>query len=84
MNDDLTAVAAGIASGEVSPVDVTQALLTRITALDTEVLAYEYVNPAALAEAHRCADELKRGVRRGPLRLLFVMAGLEPAIYVNA
>jgi aspartyl-tRNA(Asn)/glutamyl-tRNA(Gln) amidotransferase subunit A len=67
MNDDLTAVAAGIASGEISPVDVTQALLTRITALDTEVLAYEYVNPAALAEAHRCADELKRGVRRGPL-----------------
>jgi aspartyl-tRNA(Asn)/glutamyl-tRNA(Gln) amidotransferase subunit A len=67
LNEDLTAVAARIASGEVSPVEVADALLTRMAALDAEVSAYAFVNPAALAEAERCADDLKRGARRGPL-----------------
>ncbi|HEY3597247.1 MAG TPA: amidase [Paraburkholderia sp.] len=67
MNDDLTALSARIASGDVSPVDVMEALLARIAALDSDVLAYECVNPDALAEAARCADEIARGVRRGPL-----------------
>jgi aspartyl-tRNA(Asn)/glutamyl-tRNA(Gln) amidotransferase subunit A len=67
MSNDLTAVAASIASGEVSPVEVTQKLLTRIAALDSEVLAYECVNPAALAEAQRRAEDMQRGLRRGPL-----------------
>jgi aspartyl-tRNA(Asn)/glutamyl-tRNA(Gln) amidotransferase subunit A len=67
MNDDLTAIAASIASGEVAPTDVMDALLTRIAALDPQVLAYECLNPAARAEAEHCTEELKRGVRRGPL-----------------
>lgn len=67
MNDDLTAVAAGIASGDVSPVDVTREVLARIAALDGELLAYEHINPGALAAAERCEKERKHGVRRGPL-----------------
>jgi aspartyl-tRNA(Asn)/glutamyl-tRNA(Gln) amidotransferase subunit A len=67
MSDDLTALAGRIASGEVSPVGVMEALLTRIRALDPEIEAYECVNPAALDEARRCADELRRGERRGLL-----------------
>jgi aspartyl-tRNA(Asn)/glutamyl-tRNA(Gln) amidotransferase subunit A len=67
MNDDLTAIAARIASGDVTPADIMDALLTRIAALDPQVLAYECLNPAARAEAGQCTEELKRGVRRGPL-----------------
>jgi aspartyl-tRNA(Asn)/glutamyl-tRNA(Gln) amidotransferase subunit A len=67
MNDDLTAIAADIASGEVTPTDIMDALLTRIAALDPQVLAYECLNPAARAEAAQCTEELTRGVRRGPL-----------------
>ncbi|TCK36544.1 aspartyl-tRNA(Asn)/glutamyl-tRNA(Gln) amidotransferase subunit A [Paraburkholderia sp. BL8N3] len=67
MSDDLTALAGRIALGEVSPVGVMEALLTRIRALDPEIEAYECVNPAALDEARRCADELRRGERRGLL-----------------
>ncbi|MFM0057014.1 amidase [Paraburkholderia phytofirmans] len=67
MNDDLTAIAADIASGEVTPTDVMDALLARIAALDPQVLAYECLNPAARAEAEQCTGELTRGVRRGPL-----------------
>ncbi|MGF6610096.1 aspartyl-tRNA(Asn)/glutamyl-tRNA(Gln) amidotransferase subunit A [Paraburkholderia sp. WSM4175] len=67
MNDDLTAIAADIASGEVTPTDLMDALLTRIAALDPQVLAYECLNPAARAEAGQCTEELKRGMRRGPL-----------------
>ncbi|TDQ89478.1 amidase [Paraburkholderia silvatlantica] len=67
MNDDLTALSARIESGEVSPVEVMEALLTRIAKLDPAVMAYEWLNPAALAEADRCTQELTQGLRRGPL-----------------
>jgi hypothetical protein len=67
MNDDLTAVAASMTSGEISPIEVMDNLLTRIATLDPEVSAYVVLNSAALAEAERCTEELKRGSRRGPL-----------------
>ncbi len=67
MNDDLTALSARIATGDVSPADVMDALLARIAALDPQVLAYECMNPDARAQAAQCADEIARGMRRGPL-----------------
>jgi aspartyl-tRNA(Asn)/glutamyl-tRNA(Gln) amidotransferase subunit A len=65
--DDLTSLAKRIAAGDVSPADVMDALLARIGALDADVLAYECLNPHARAHALRCAEEIARGERRGPL-----------------
>lgn len=67
MKDDLTDIAAQIAQGTRSPVDVTVALLERIAALDPGIQAFEHVNTNALADAQRCADEPGRGELRGPL-----------------
>jgi aspartyl-tRNA(Asn)/glutamyl-tRNA(Gln) amidotransferase subunit A len=65
--DDLTSLAARIANGDVSPVDVIDTLLASIEALDADVLAYECLNPRVRADAERCAEEIARGERRGPL-----------------
>jgi aspartyl-tRNA(Asn)/glutamyl-tRNA(Gln) amidotransferase subunit A len=65
--DDLTSLAARIAHGDISPVDVIDTLLASIEALDADVLAYECLNPRVRADAERCAEEIARGERRGPL-----------------
>ncbi|APR39957.1 amidase [Paraburkholderia sp. SOS3] len=65
--EDLTSLAARIADGDVSPVEVIDKLLAGIEALDTDVLAYECINARARADAERCAAEIARGERRGPL-----------------
>jgi aspartyl-tRNA(Asn)/glutamyl-tRNA(Gln) amidotransferase subunit A len=67
MTDDLTALAARFAAGEQSPLDVLQTLHERIAAHDPQILAFECLNPDAQAQAAQCADEIARGIHRGPL-----------------
>ncbi|HVE06396.1 MAG TPA: amidase [Paraburkholderia sp.] len=67
MNDDLTALAARLAAGEQSPLEVLQTLQARIAAHDGQILAFECLNPDAAAQAAQCADEIARGIHRGPL-----------------
>ena len=67
LTDDLTGIAARIASGEVSPVTLTETLLERIATLDGALQSYVHLNAHALTQAHELADELKRGRRRGLL-----------------
>jgi aspartyl-tRNA(Asn)/glutamyl-tRNA(Gln) amidotransferase subunit A len=53
---------------ELSPVDLIEALLQRIDAVDAKVQAWALVDRAgAQATARRLADELARGILRGPL-----------------
>ena len=53
---------------ELSPVEVTQALLDRIAAHDGELHSFIRVTPEmALAEARTAEQELTAGRRRGPL-----------------
>ncbi|MFY8030202.1 MAG: amidase family protein, partial [Devosia sp.] len=64
----LTEVSGLIRSGAVSPVEVTQALLERIDALDGALKSYISVLPEhALASARRAEAELAAGIWRGPL-----------------
>lgn len=57
-----------IASGELSPVDLTQAYLDRIARIDPQVNAYITVTAEqALAEAQAAATEIASGRHRGPL-----------------
>ncbi len=57
-----------IASGELSPVELTQAQLERIDALDGRLMSYATVMAdSALAEAQQAADEIASGNHRGPL-----------------
>ena len=64
----LTQCATLIASGALSPVDATEALLERIARHDGAVKSYQTVMaPQARAEAAARADELSRGLSRGPL-----------------
>src|SRR5258706_14957559 len=57
-----------IASRQVSPVDVVEAQLARIGALDDVLRAYIYVNAdQARAEAKAAAAEIAAGACRGPL-----------------
>ncbi|MCY3922045.1 MAG: amidase [Chloroflexi bacterium] len=57
-----------IASGELSPVELTQAQLDRIAAHDGRLKSYATVMAeSALAEAQQAADELAAGNYRGPL-----------------
>ena len=57
-----------IASGELSPVDLTQAQLERIDALDGRLKSYATVMAeSALAQAQQAADEIAGGNYRGPL-----------------
>lgn len=57
-----------IAVGEVSPVDLTEAQLARIAALDGRLKSYATVMAdSALAEARRAEAEIAAGEYRGPL-----------------
>ena len=64
----LTTVAKRIASGELSPVDVTRAILTRIEALDPGLKSYVTVTAdLALSQARTAEAEIMRGNYRGPM-----------------
>ena len=73
MTDDLAyatieELAPRIASGELSPVALTQAQLDRIEAHDGRLKSYATVMAdSALAEAQQAADEIAAGNYRGPL-----------------
>ena len=73
MTDDpttLTAAAAGrlIAAGKLSPVDLVEAFLTRIEAVDGQVKSYLLVMAdSARAAARQAAQEIAAGKWRGPL-----------------
>lgn len=57
-----------IARGELSPVELTQACITRIERLDPQLNAFiTRTFEQALAQAHTAQAELRRGERRGPL-----------------
>lgn len=65
---DLSDLAARIRAGAVSPVDVTRALLDRISRLDPSLNAYALVTAEdALAQAGAAEAEIKSGRYRGPL-----------------
>jgi aspartyl-tRNA(Asn)/glutamyl-tRNA(Gln) amidotransferase subunit A len=67
---DLTATeaAAAIRRRELSPVQLVEALLKRVEALEPKVKAWAYLDrDGARAEARRLADEVARGSLRGPL-----------------
>ena len=64
----IEALAPRIESGELSPVDLTQAQLDRIDRLDAGLKSYATVMAeSALAEAERTAAEIADGRYRGPL-----------------
>ena len=71
--DELCFLTIGEASGllrerKLSPVELTQAYLDRIEALDGRVKSYVTLLPeAALQEARTAEDEIARGVYRGPM-----------------
>ncbi|MGW5150593.1 amidase [Rhodococcus koreensis] len=65
---ELHEVAQRIASGEVSSVDVTNALLERIRRLDPDLHAFARVTGTEALQAAEAADhELASGIRRSPL-----------------
>ena len=64
----LSALARRIASRQVSPVEVTRALLERAQRLEGALHSYALLLPeAALADAERAEAEIARGQLRGPL-----------------
>jgi len=65
---DLEELGSSLRDGRVSPVEVIQAYLERIDALDETLNAYITVTgDQALADARRCEEEIVRGDYRGPL-----------------
>lgn len=65
---DLTELAPLLRAGQVSPVEVTQAYLDRIAAVDPALNSYRLVLPeAALAAARQAESEIGQGAYRGPL-----------------
>src|SRR5437868_4971187 len=61
-------VASQIAAKEISPVELTQAMLRRIERLNPQLNAYITVTPdAALEEARAAEKEIAGGKHRGPL-----------------
>jgi len=65
---DIVDAARAIRDKVVSPVDLVDALLERIEALDARVQAWAYVDrPGARAAARQATDEAAHGVFRGPL-----------------
>lgn len=65
---ELTEVGRRIRRKELSPVEVTQALLARIEALEPRLHAYALTTPElALEQARRAEAEVMRGESRGPL-----------------
>ena len=64
----LTTVAGHIRSGDLSPVEVTEALLARIKALDPGLKSYTTVTAdLARAQAKRAEAEIRKGLYRGPM-----------------
>lgn len=64
----LTDVASGIKSGALSPVTLTETMLARIAAVDTELHSYLSVtSESALAQARQAETEIRAGRYRGPL-----------------
>lgn len=64
----LTDVAAGIRSGELSPVTLTETMLARIAAVDPELHSFLSVTgETALAQARQAEAEIRSGRYRGPL-----------------
>ena len=64
----ITEVAERIASKQVSPVDVTSVMLTRIEQLDGRLNSYATVIPEqAMAAAQKAEQEINAGTYRGPL-----------------
>jgi amidase len=64
----LTTVAKHIASGDVSPVEVTKAILKRIESLDSGFKSFTMVTPElALAQAKKAETEIAKSVYRGPM-----------------
>ena len=64
----LTKAAALIRSGAVSPVEVTQAILARIEALDPGLKSYMTVTAdLALRQAEAAGTEIAKGIYRGPM-----------------
>ena len=72
-SDDLASLLAGraaalIAAGTLSPVDLLESCLARITARDAEIRAWVHVDEAgARAGARERHAEARAGRRRGPL-----------------
>ena len=87
----LTDVAAGVKTGELSPVVLTEAMLARIAAVDAELHSYIAVTgESALAQAQQAEAEIRSGRYRGPLhgvpiaiKDLFFTAGT-PATFGSA
>ena len=58
-----------IGNGEVSPVELTDAMLARIEAVDGELKSYALITQErARADAQAAETEIKAGRRRGPLQ----------------
>ena len=86
---DLTATeaAAAIRRRELSPVELVEALLKRVDALEPKVKAWAYLDrDGARAASRQLADEAARGSLRGPLhgvpfaaKDIFYSAGLPPS-----
>lgn len=65
---DLAEASARLRDGALSPVELTEALLARIAALEPRLRAFARVTPErALADAERAEAEIARGEWRGPL-----------------
>lgn len=57
-----------ISQGWVSPVELTEAYLRRIDLLDPQLISFITITAdLALEQAHAVQEEIRRGVRRGPL-----------------
>ncbi len=66
--EPITALAARMRSGRLSPVELTEALLARVERLDPRLHAFVLTTPArALAEARAAEAALRGGQDRGPL-----------------
>jgi len=64
----VTELAAAIAAGEVTPLEITEALLARIDAYDGEVKAFSHLDrEAVLDRARVLTEEARAGQLRGPL-----------------
>jgi amidase len=64
----LTTVAAHIKNGDVSPVEVTEAILARIERYDGALKSFTTVTAdLALAQAKQAESEISRGIYRGPM-----------------
>ncbi len=64
----ITALAQGIRKGEISPVDLTEHLLSRMETLDTRLNAFRVVSPEkTLAQARAAEIALRSGQDLGPL-----------------